>query len=190
MALHKVSLRMATDASWVRRAKWSNTFYLDTPNPGAAAAAIAGGWIAHLATCVRNTVFAYEVYATSATPGDNLFSTVPIPLAQRRGTLSTVDLGEQYQFNACIGVELNVVNSRPSRKFWRPGIYEGDVVQGVSLGAGLVNATTNSFTALVAALDLLDPDGENIDSVGEIRLTSRKLGRQAGNDIPQQPPFG
>lgn len=190
MALHKVSLRFANDSSWARRGKWSNTFYLDTPNAGAAAAAVAAGYIAHLRGAVRQSIFAYEVYATSAVAGDSLFTTLPIPAGQQRGNLSLVDLGEQYVFSTCVGVELNVDNSRPSRKFWRPGIYETDVFQGVELNAALVNVIKNSFIAFVGALALLDPDAQPIATVGKVRLTSRKLGRQAGNDLPVPPPFG
>lgn len=190
MALQKVSLRISSDNLWLRRAKWSNTFYLDTANPSAAAAAVAAGWIAHLRGAARQSIFAYEVYAATVAAGDSLFSTVTIPAAQQRGNLSLVDVGQQYQFNTCVSVELNVDNSRPSRKFWRPGIYENDVINGVELNTVLIEAIRTSFIAFNGALDLLDPDSEPIGSVGEVRLTQRKLGRQAGNDLPIPPAYG
>ena len=87
---------------------------------------------------------------------------------------------------------LLVPDSRPSRKFWRLGLYEGGVVDGVTVAPSLVTAVRDAFVAFIGAFEgaLRDPDGQALTGVGRITLTTREFGRTAGSDVPEPPPVG
>lgn len=194
MALYKSSLRMANDVTWAKRVKWSNTFFISAPNAPSAAAIIAGAWQSALRNAVRNTVFAYEAYATSVLEGDEDYSVVPIPAANSRGFLPVpAGAGQQYAPNICVAVSMRTLGGgRPSRKFWRPGLYEGDVDNGINVNADLVNAIETSFASFIenAGEFLVDPDGQEFEQIVIARLSNRKLGREASENLPAPPPVG
>lgn len=136
-------------------------------------------------------VYAYEVYATDLLPNTTNFTTVPIPVGQQRGSRSIVDLGEPYIPKACVSVNINVPNSRPSRKFWRPGLFEADVVNGTSITPGLRAAIEGAFIIVVNNNpNLRDPDGQFFSDVGSLRLTTRNFGRESTNLVPLGPALG
>lgn len=192
MPLFKASLRFAHDTSWAERKRWSNSFFLDVANVSSAVGALAGAWVSFLRPAVHNTVFAYEVYATDLSEGTEVFQVISIPSGQQRGTMALPNDGEAYLTKACIAVTLNVTGSRPSRKFWRPGLYEGDVEQGRAPSAALASAIQTAFGEFVTGLGeaLVDPDGQVISGVGRMKLTTREFGRAAGSDLPVPPPVG
>lgn len=183
---------MAHDATWPQRRKWTNTYYVEAANPTAAAAAVAVGWTAHLRNAAYRSVFAYEVYATDLAEGTELYAVVGIPTGQQRGTLNAPADQEEYLTKACAAVTLTVPDSRPSRKFWRPGFYEGGIVDGVSIFPSIVTAIREAFEDFIDAFEgqLRDPDGQAITGVGTIKLTTREFGRTAGSDLPEPPPVG
>lgn len=192
MALHRVSLRMAHDISWPNRRKWSNTFYVDTANPAAAAAFVAGVWTLNLRNAADSSVFAYEVHAADMVAGTDSFATVGIPLGNQRGLRVPGGGAEKYLGKACVAVTLAAVSGRPSRKFWRFGLLEGDVVAGASLAAPVQTAVTDWFNEALQELatKFLDPDGQELTGVQKVRLTTREFGEDAGNDLPEPPPVG
>lgn len=190
MALFKTSLRLAHDVTWPNRRKWSNTFYVDAANPAAAAAAIAGAWTLLFRNAADTTIFAYEAYATDMTPGTDVYATVPIAIGNQRGT--RVGESQPYLTKACLAVTLNAVAGRPSRKFWRFGLRETDVENGVSVTSEVATLVRDIFDEALGELSLtfLDPDGQALTSVARITLTTREFGREAGNDVPIPPPVG
>jgi len=193
MPLYKVSLRFATDNTWARRTKWSNSFYLNRPTAGEASQVMVAAWQTSLRGTVRNTVFAYEVYSSSVLEGDVTYDVRTITAGNQRGGLSTVDLGQQYQQNSCLSVTMPVTGSRPSRKFWRPGLYENDVTNGEIVNPVLVETVALGFDELLSEFGdtfLLDPDGQTLTGPVRVRFTQRKLGRQAGLNLPSPPANG
>lgn len=191
MALYRTSLRMAHDVTFSQRRKWSNTFYVEAPNATAAAAAVAVGWESALRGGVRANIFAYEVYATDLLPGTEDYDVVTIPSGLARGTIG-LQASQNYLLKACLGVVLRVSGSRPSRKFWRCGLNELDVVDGVSVGGTIIDLVENAFGEFLVEMGgaLRDPDGQPFEDVGRIYLTTREFGRTAGYDVPEAPPVG
>lgn len=193
MALYDVVLRLATDQPGIPARRWSNRFILDSDSAFSAAAAIRAQWIGKLRNGVRERVYAYEVYATDTNTTTDNFTTLPILPGDQRGTLANPVGGlEPYLPKACMAVTLNVASSRPSRKFWRPGFLEADITNGVSVNPDLVELTTNLFEGVIQDLfgAWVDPDSQEIASVGRIRLTTREFGREATADVPAPPPLG
>lgn len=186
MARFKVSLRLAWDIALIPARKWSNTFYLEAANPSAAAAGVVTGWTTYLRNAARTTVYAYEVYASDIVPLTDNYVVQTIPTAQARGSLAVPAADQPYLPKVCIAVPLQVPGSRPSRKFWRPGLYETDITNGVSVGSGMVNAINTSFSQFIGNLGaaLVDVDGQPITTVGPLRLTTREFGRESTNLVP------
>lgn len=182
---------MAHDTTWPQRRKWSTTFYLNAANAAAAAAALVSAYVANLRPATDQTIFAYEVYATSALEGDDDYTVVSVPPSQQRGTLAVGSRGELYLTKAVVTTDLRAVAGRPSRKFWRMGLREGDVVSGAELQGYAVAEVQEAFDNFIIQLDgvLVDPDGQAINAVGKIRLSTREFGRTAGADVPA-PPVG
>jgi hypothetical protein len=150
-----------------------------------------GAWIAYLNAAARSVVFAYEAYATDLNPATEDFAVQPIPLANQRGLIATGN-EERYLAKACINQRLNVASSRPSFKFWRPGLVEGDVNNGVDVSPTLLTAISTAFSAMIEDFEgsLVDPDGQVISTPGKQTLTTREFGRYAGNELPLPPPVG
>jgi len=192
MPVFYTALRLASDTPGQPGRRWSNVFYYDVANPGIAAAALVGGWIEYLRNASRERVYAYEAYATDLVEGTANYAVVPVPAAQSRGTIPTSGLGEPYRPQVCLAVTLNATASRPSRKFWRPGLYEGDILNGVTIVGALVETVRTNYSNFLddAAGNLCDPQGDKLQSVGRITLTSRNFGREATVDVPIPPPLG
>lgn len=192
MARYATYLRMASDIVGQPARKWSNVFFMEAVSPLAAAFFTASAWAENLRTCCRERVYAYEVYATDLTPGTDAFSVVGISPGEQRGLLTTPIGEEPYMPKTCLAVTLGVSGGRPSRKFWRPGIYEGDIVNGVGVNPALVTLINTAFTNMIDSLGsvFVDPDGQNVFSVSRIRLTTREFGRESQTDVPLPPPLG
>lgn len=192
MALYRVEMRFASDFPGQAARKWRNTYYHEAPSAVSSASAFVVSWTAFLRPAVRDRVYCYEVYATDLTPATADFAVVAVPAANQRGAKPTAGLGEPYLPKACIAVTLSVPGSRPSRKFFRPGLMEQDVVNGVSVGTGFVDDVVNAFNEFVSDLAplLVDPDAQEITGVQKTTLTTRNFGREAGVDVPLPPPLG
>jgi hypothetical protein len=191
MALYKVALRKAHDVTWPQRRKWSTTFYVSAESAVSAATTIVNAWDDHLKGATRNNVFAYEVYATSVTEGDADYNIQTVPAGIQRGTAGAGS-GELYRPDVCVSVTIPVAGSRPSRKFWRWGLTEGDISNGVALGGGIPEAIAGAFNAMLTELSgvLVDPDGQALQSGVVLRLTRRSFGRLAGLNLPEPPAVG
>lgn len=191
MALYKVSWRKSWDTANIARRKWSTTIYIEAASSVAAAAAGVGMWVSFLRQACRNTVFCYEVYATDLVPGTSDYTVQGVPAGSQRGTLALTGLGEPYLPKACISVTIPVTGSRPSRKFWRPGLFEADVVNGEGLLTTIGDVVKAQWdAALAAASSLRDPDNELLTANVTVRLTTREFGRESTNLPPEPPPVG
>lgn len=190
MPLFLCALRQAHDLSFANRKKWSTTFWVNGSSPVDTAALVAALWQTDLRSAAHAGVFAYEVYSHDATPGSDIFATVGIPESGQRGTFAASSDAEKYFLSACVRVPLRTLTGRPSFKFWRPGLEEGDVVQGVAVTPGLSDAVIAAFGGALENAEgaLVDPDGQVLTAVNNVRLTNRKFGRYASNDLPAAPP--
>lgn len=189
MALYRVAWRLAHDVTWPARRKWTTTAFVDAASAIMAGAAAAAAWTAYLRAATFDTVFCYEVYASDMVPGTDNYYTQSITPGSQRGTIASSGMGEPYLLKACVTTSLNVTGSRPSRKFWRPGLYELAVVNGVGITTALDTAIRNAWAGLCSDETFVDPDGQLYNSVGTLRLGTREFGRYAGNDVPS-PPVG
>lgn len=190
MPLYRAALRLATDMPGQPARKWSTTFYLNTVTAFVAANLVRVGWNQQLSFAARDRVYAYEVYATDLTEGTTDYVVLPIEPGDQRGQIPTPS-SDPYLPKSCIAVELLVVGSRPSRKFWRPGLTEADIASGVTVDPALITTVRTQFEAFLMATDALrDPDDQTMFGVGSLRLTTREFGREATNLVPAPPPFG
>lgn len=188
--MFKISLRMACDVGFARPKKWSTTLYGDRVDANSAAQFGRDCWISYLRAAARENVFCYEVYASSLTSIDDTFATVPVPEASQRGSV-VPPAGEPMPIEHCLAVPLLVANSRPDRKFWRVPLFQSEVVDGEFTGATIADIVQGRFNAMIAAAtDLKSQDGEPLSSAGEPRASYRRLGRQAGFNVPLGPPGG
>lgn len=192
MPLYKTALRMASDVTWPSRRKWSTTFWINAANAAAAAAAVAASYITTLRAALDETIFAYEVYATSAVAGDEDYTVVSIAPGDQRGLVAASGRGELYLAKAVIAVEMRAAAGRPSRKFWRFGLREGDVTNGAEASGPVYTLVGTAFASFITEVGaaLVDPDNTPIVDVGKLRLTTREFGRTAGADVPAAPPVG
>lgn len=191
MTLYQCSLRQSSDKPGTVPRKWSNTFFIDAASAVQAAAAMVGLWQGYLRNACFNRVFAYEVYATDLAQGTDDYAIQAIPAGSQRGTLDDGGM-EAYLAKACLAVTLSVTGSRPSRKFWRVGLTEGMVINGVSVDLAIVEEIRDAWALLFLEQDgvLRDPDGQPLTGVQSIRLTTREFGRESTNLVPTPPPFG
>lgn len=193
MAHFLAYLRQAWDIPGATARRWSNVFHLNSTDLAAATADAQALWINYLRAAARERVYCYETYVTSFAALDEVFNVTAVPEGSQRGSLVTPSTGaDPYLSKACVAVTLNVSGSRPSRKFWRPGIYEGDITNGQSVGATLAAAIQGAFDNAIADLgaNLTDPQGAPFTGVGRLRLTTREFGRESTADVPLPPPFG
>lgn len=186
MPLYSVSLRQSWDITQAPRRKWSNTFFFDAPNATAAAAAGVGLWTGFLRNAARSIVFCYEVYATSVLEGDDDYFVQPMTAGLERGTL-TPPAGEEYDPVVCASVTIRASSGRPSRKYWRPGLREADVVQGTTLVPAVVAAVEAAFNDALANVPLVDPDGQTLIAPVVVRYSRRKFGRESTENLPSVP---
>lgn len=188
MTLFRTELRFACDPGNIPYRKWRTTFYVDTSSTEAAASALVDSWINTLRNNVRDRVYAYQAYATDLDPESAIYSLVPIDPAFQRGALSTS--ADLYNFDICLAVSIAVPASRPSRKFWRPGLMESDISNGVFNNSAYADAITTDFNTIIGEGIYRDIDGDFWQAVLGIKQSNRKMGRTAAFDVPTGPPLG
>ena len=189
MPLFRVQLRKAFEGASVSSYKWSNVFFIEEASVQAAASMGAGLWTGYLRNTCRINVYAYEVAASDLTPGTEIFVTLPVDPEQQRGTRPIIGGGtEVYHPRVCVTVTAQVQNSRPSRKFWRPGLTEADVIRGEILDPVTEEAIREQFNnAITQGVPLRVPDGQAWLPGVTLRLSTRVLGRYARNEVPAAP---
>jgi hypothetical protein len=168
--------------------KWRTTFYLDTGTAEAAANQLIDDWTNTLRNHVRESVYAYQVYATDLLPVTADYAIIPIDEGFQRGNVPTPS--ELYGIEYCLAVNLTVPASRPSRKFWRAGYCESDYSDGVFNNATLASDIADDFNTIISSGLYRDVDGESWTSVLVVKPSIRRLGRTAAFDVPVPPPVG
>ena len=192
MPLFKTALRFAHDTTWPSRRKWTTTFFQTADNPAVAADLMLEAWADLLRPAVASDIFCYEVYCTDTAEGTDNYTVVSVSPGSQRGTFNNTGAGERYLPQAVVTITLAVANSRPSRKFWRFGLREGNINNGEGLSTDVLTEVTDAFSSFIGApgLGLCDPDGQPLVSVAKLRLGTREFGRTAGADVPQPPAVG
>lgn len=185
MALFKCSIRKAVnDAGGAF--KWSNTWYVDTLSPLTAASIATNIWTQGERLFHKSRVFAYEVYVTSTLAGDEAFYTAAIDGDAAPGLL--VSAGDQLPLFNVVRVDLNVIaGGRPSRKFYRPTIEEGDQTNGNLTNTTLIQAIGTGLGMILAMPEVRDEDGNTFGTSVIKGITSRRLGKFAAVAVPPVP---
>lgn len=168
-------------------AKWSNTYYCETLSLTTALVVGANIWASGERLFHRSQVFCYEIYAASAAPGDNIYDRYAVVEADQRGQLAGA--GEALPFFNVVRVDLpTLAGGRPSRKFYRPILHEGDQNAGTIVSAALLTALGNGLTYIVGLPEVRDESGNDITGYSVRGITSRRLGREAQLSVPSAPP--
>lgn len=186
-------LRFSHDLTGQTRRRWSNSFHMNVDDLTEGVAVMQALWINYLRGAARERVFCYETYVTSLAGGDDIFDVRAIPTGSQRGNLTFPSSGnDAYLAKACVAVTLSVVGSRPSRKFWRPGLVENDITNGETLSSTFADTIQAAFDNAIFDLgtDLIDPDGQPLSGVGRLRLTTREFGKESTTNLPVPPPLG
>lgn len=187
-----IQLRQATDEGGATLYKWSNTFYIIADEVEGAAELGEQLWVDHLRDASFDSAWLYQVYARDLAEDTDIFTTLTADPATARGSISAGVGSERYLRAAVASVTIPVSGSRPSRKFWRPPLYEGVVVGGVSISTTITDAIKTAFDNAISAFagDLVDPQGQPLNVGAVIRLGVRRLGDEATADLPAAPPVG
>jgi hypothetical protein len=185
MALFRMQLRQAINRPDLgQQYKWSNLYYVEAASLVIATAFGPSAW-AILKDATNENAFCYEVYTSDLVPGTTVYSIDAIPTANQPGTL-TGSGGFLPNFNV-VRVELNVAGGRPSRKYHRMPLQEGDIVLG-SLEAAASAAIQDTYDALLASIiPLRDESGNELTSVTLKGITSRRVGKLAYTGVPPAP---
>lgn len=193
MALYLVSVRKALNFGGAAY-KWSNRYFCDVA--GANDANVVGQqiWTEGEKRFHSILIHAYEVYVNAVgDPPGSIGFTYPIPPGVQRGEVSagippTLDATLPL-FNV-IRVDFGIAGSRPSRKFYRSGLQEGEV-QALTLVPSKVTQVQQAVDAIASLGDLRDVDNQVYTGVASVRgITSRRLGREAAVGVPNGPAFG
>jgi hypothetical protein len=188
MPLFRVTPRKAiNDAGG--RAKWSNLYYINASSVNEAAAIGVNVWVYGERLFHRSRVFCYEVYATSLVPADNVFTTSAVPEGLQRGGI--VGAGDQLPLFNVLRVDLPVLaGGRPSRKFYRPTLEEGDQINGALTNAPLLAAIAAGMAVIQSTPEVRDESGNFFSGHVIKGITSRRLGRDSSANVPSAPPQG
>jgi hypothetical protein len=189
MATIMVQLRQAMNAPFNR--KWSNVFFVDAGFHIEAAAIGLDIWATHLRPVFSPGVFCYAIYVNNVDdpPGTPGYLSPVDPGQQRGQAAGGWDPNNALPLFNAVRVDIAVAQSRPSRKFLRPGLQEGSITAG-QLSAGYTTALKAAFDAICGMPTTVDVDGQKWQSSVVIGLTPKRLGKFAGVDVPEGPAFG
>lgn len=183
MPIYRAQMKIAVNESF-GAFKWSNVFFVDAASATAACDYAITLWDSHWRQAHSATAFMYEVYAS-----DLLSTTVDYAIKPHALTPSIFGAvaasGDLMPLFVVARVDLNVTNSRPSRKYVRGPYYEG--------GVNTDNLTGTSLTGLQTAANgvvgsgIRDESGAVITSATLKGITSRRLGKFAYVGVPGKP---
>lgn len=192
MALYLVQLRKAINTDGIAY-RWSNRYFFDVADVDAALAQGLGAWDTYEAPFHRKIAFCYEIYANLMgdapfTPG----STLGVPVGIQRGRYGSgaSDTTTILPSSNVVRVDFPVVNSRPSRKFYRLPLTEADITSG-QLTIATSNVIQTAVNALADVTTIVDVDGQAYGGSAIVRgITTRRVGREAALAVPTGPAFG
>jgi len=192
MPLFLVATRKAINTNGVL-AKWSNRYFVEVPTIQDALDAGNGIWTVGEAVFHNALAFCYEIYANAVNdPPNTPGTTQSVAAADSRGERVAIasDTLTLLPLWNVVRTDFPVVASRPSRKFYRIPLLEGDITSAqvdpdilIALQAGC---------SFIAGLDIMrDVDGQDYTGGSVVKgLTSRRLGRDSAVNVPPAPPFG
>lgn len=186
MALWRVAVRKAINILGVQY-KWSNLYFVESLSDLTAAEVGLTIWDDAERLFHKEYVFCYEVYASSVTEGDSIYTILPHGAgATSYGAIASV--GEALPMFNVVRVDLPVASGgRPSRKFYRPPLHEADQASG-SLSAGsLLTGLATGMAALTAVPELRDESGNSFSGYTLRGITARRLGKTASVGVPSAP---
>lgn len=183
MPIYRAQMKIAVNES-SGAFKWSNVFFVDAASATAACDYAITLWDSHWRKAHTTTAFMYEVYASDLLP-----TTVDYAIKSHLLTSSIFGAiapsGDLMPVFVVARVDLNVPNSRPSRKYVRAPYYEGAVATDNLVGtalAGLQDAANG-----VVGSGIRDESGAVITSATLKGITSRRLGKFAFVGVPGKP---
>jgi len=186
MALFLVELRKATQLYGGR--KWSNRYFMEAPDSDTALTDGLTLWQQVESEFHYDDCYCYEIYCNQQ--GDAPFSigfTAAVPGVSAYGVLVSASAGQKAPTFVVARVDLPVVASRPSRKFYRGPLRETDF-DGDTIGGTYVTALTTGLNNLDNFENLRDVDGQNWTTTYVIRgITSRRMGKTSAIDVPSPP---
>jgi hypothetical protein len=185
MTLYRLELRQAIYSGNTVRRKWRNTFFAERDSVDDALIVAQAIW-SNLRQQTRANVFCYEIYATDLNPGTSDYRVITVPNEEQTGLLSaTPDL---WDINVCWALSLNVGSSRPSRKYIRPGLAEGDFSGGNFTNFGWLSDYVNMVKLMLELIPpLRDESGNPFSGTASIKLSNRRLGRTSPLNLPPHP---
>lgn len=186
MPLFRVQTRVAQDTPSTTPYKWSYLWYVDAEGLEAAVAVGEAIWAA-LRPAHSTYAFCYELYITDLLPSTTNFITSPITPGNQRGTAGSVT-ALLPPFNVA-RIDLNVVGSRPSRKFARLPLGEAQIANGV-LEDTAADTFRDAFSDAISIPGVVDESGNGFVGVTVKGVTSRRLGKFAYTGVPNGPALG
>lgn len=192
MPLYLCKLNKAINTSGIQ-AKWSNVYFVQANDSSEAVTMGNVLWGNGERGFHNQLAFCYSIYVNNTedppnTPGLE----VPVQSAVQRGTRSATAASTLtiLPLANVVRVDYPVAASRPSRKFYRIPLLEGDI-QELQLVGDLPALLQTGINALASQGWLRDPDGQAYVGSGIIKgLTTRRLGRESGLNVPTGPAFG
>lgn len=184
MARWRLQVRMAYNNNAGISFKWSHLWFVEAETidqVAVTAESMKGPYRNMLLT----QAFVYEYYITDLAPATTQFRTVAYAAPQRG--LVTIPAGAALlPYFAVARVDLNVHNSRPSRKFHRTPLLHVHTSGGelISAHSALLAA---EFGTLRSLSGVVDESGNPFTGVQVKGVTSRRLGRQAQVGVPALP---
>lgn len=186
MAIYRMQTRIAQDTPSTTPYKWSYLWYVDAADLSAAVAVGEALWAA-LRPAHSNYAYCYELYITDLVPSTTNFVTSPITAGNQRGTAGLVT-NLLPSFNVA-RIDLNVVGSRPSRKFQRLPLGETQIQNGV-LEDSASDTFREAYLDAIAIPGIVDESGNGFVGVTVKGVTSRRLGKFAYTGVPNGPALG
>lgn len=191
MALYRVLTRLAAGGSGFPDAyKWSYVWYCEASTAVDAANWGASLWVDHMRGAHTNYAYCYEVYASDLVPNTTNYTVLAMAAGVQRATGGSPS-SELYLTDTAIRVELTVSGGRPSRKYWRPPLFEEQVGPGGrTVSAGVLTTLNAALTGITNDPDIRDESGNLFTGYVIKSVSTRRLGKFARTALPLPPAFG
>lgn len=192
MTVHRVQLKMCAGGGALPNPyKYSYVWFADVGDVAAAADVGLALWDI-LQGAHNEFAFCYAVHASDVDPLTPVFTEVPVPVGDQRGTLTTGGAGDFYNPNTAVMVNLLVAGGFPSRKWHRVPLIESWVASGgeqISLGS-VNTAISGAYAAATAVTGVCDESGNAFIGASPQGIRVKRLGKLARVDLPAFPAFG
>ena len=192
MALFLVQTRKAINTGGIT-AKWSNRYFVQSDTESGAVAMGQAIWNDGERLFHNALAFCYSIYVNNMADAPNTPGLeIGVPTGVQRGAraATAVTVGTMLPLFNVIRVDFPVLASRPSRKFYRIPLLEGDI-QDAQPGAALLSDIQAGCDVIASNWWMQDPDAQSYAGTALVKgITSRRLGRDAAVSVPIGPAFG